>query len=991
MFLLLLLSYILGLAASPFIIERILRTFSKNGKRITINRPIGKRNISSNQSSIIEASQHVCTDVAWFNLLMQRLWVELSVSYAHKDRMCRGLMRRMASMRTKRILSDLVIEDIKISPEAPVIGNVRVIDDEQCALLMKKMKKGKNARRKIDELIESNLTVLKDELNRYFDERSACIDHASIQGTVREDADTLSDSFLELNGTKDETFVFDRVHTILDVEYNGETKFFLTVNLLKKLKVNAVCTLGKFSGKVLCNIPSISSNTRWELSFLSDPQFTVTVKAFLSTTTGENIYFEGVVSSILKKVLKYGLMTKMLFPNFYQFPLPMVSPSLKFVNHSVPIFSNADYQSWCKDVANKIRLYMTMNYKAIKRRAHYILLRNSSYINNSTDRIYLTELIFDKDAVRSILSDRYGNGSETGNAVVCDGKRVVQSSVANRMRLDELTEPDGGRSNSVRSRASGEDKEEDDSERCSTQNSAKTDDESYYSTTSTLKAECRTRGCERLGKQTGVGKSSQTEEMAVNEHMSENKKYKTLREKMRIGDEDILLLMDFYELDVFGAMYKNFLYFKEIEEISGRVSRVRLYFQNECYDYIRIVEEDIMFFQRSDQREPEFMAVHVYNGKVQLYYYLTNRSFFINQEDVSKMHASFFEKREHEVRNKNNDKIDLLNVDDLVHRIEGIRETNTNYVEKSILLELEKNELIDVLGNTSLRLKLFGMCASVVTSKQISTNLKVYLVRYKEAECMVLNYTDPEVLVDTILTNENSTVVYNIKDFETTRCMYISYTEDLEAHLHDYFLPSLMFRMRMLSYSKNKSLFESVYNKSLEYRFPVETGSIIFLEVHSEITDEFYVTITADRRKIVNNLKIVTASNAQFLFSLKGRNKIKIGIRPKTPRNRKLYVNLAQHPVHMVKNEMVIECVTSLAGNNSKHVKFDADCDNRMIWDLEGGKDVKYLLSNDRHSSVIKGFGVLYCQNQCYRLEITNEGIKERNVKLLIGVTPSKL
>ncbi|ELQ76134.1 putative Protein of unknown function DUF2404, transmembrane protein [Trachipleistophora hominis] len=993
MFLLILLSYILGLAASPFIIEQLLRNLTKKRKPIAISQSIGKRSISANQSGMIDDSQHVCTDVAWFNLLMQRLWVELSVSYAHKDRMRKSLMRRMASMHTKRILSDLVIEDIKISPEAPMIGNVRVVDDEQCAMLMKKMKKRKNARRKIDELIENNLSVLKDELNRYFDEGEGRADRASTYGAVREDGEVLSDSFPETNGTKDETLVFDRVHSILDIAYNGEMKLFLTVNLLRKLKVNAVCTLGKFSGKVLCNIPSISSNTRWELSFLSDPQFTITVKAFLSTTTSESIYFEGVVSSILKKVIKYGLMSKMVFPSFYQFPLPMVSPSLRFVNHSVQVFNNADYQSWCKDVANKIRLYETMNYKTIKRKMNHALLRNSSYINNDTDRIYLAELVFNEEAMKNVLARRYGDGSRKDGVAGDDkeGRNGRESNDNGQMYLIETQKKEWNRFNHTRSNVWQEAKNENGGEKESLDSDSKTGDGNGCDTKNAFEGENGSCKYEKTGVRGKTGKLDEMVKMTVKECLAQDKKYQTLRNTMRISDEDVLLMMDFYELDVFSAMYKNFLYFREIEIISGRVSIIRLYFQNESYDYVRILEDDAVFFQRNDQREPEFMAVHVYDRRVHLYYYLTNRSFFINQSDVQKMYASFFEKRTLSARNTSTESIDQPNVDELVQRMDDIREINTNYVEKSLLLEMKKNELMDVLGDVCLRLKLFGLCAPIVTARQISTNLKMYLVGHKEKECKLLSYSDQKVLIDTILNSESSTVIYNVENFETARHISIKYTGDLEAHLHDYFLPALMFRIRMLSYSKDKSVFESVYNKSLEYRFPVETSSIIFLELHSEITDEFYVTITADRRKIVNNLRVITTSNAKFLFSLKGKNKIKIGIRPKALRNRKLYVNLAQHPVLVVKNELVIECVTLLAGNTSKNIKFDAESDNRIIWDLEDGDDVKYLLSNDRHSSFIGRFGVLYCQKQRYNLQIINEGVKQRNIKLLVGVTPSKL
>lgn len=951
-------AYFLGLIFSPFIINQLIKFLLKSQKQVEVKKLFKRQNITSNQASIMDEAQHLCTDVAWFNLMIQRLWIELSDSYAYKNRLSRGMLKKMNEARHKKIISDLIVEDIVIAQEAPIIGNVRVINDEHYNILMEKVGKSKYTKDKIDDLVENNIFKLKNELQNYFDNcESTRDDLITLTSEFRSEIDTFSDIFLDVSTYADNSYSFDNIHMIFDMEYNGETKLYFTVNLLKKLKVNAMCTLGKFNGKVICNMPSLSSNTRWEMSFLSNPHFTINVKAFLGSAGDENIYFEGLVSTILKKIIKYSLMSKMIFPSFYKLPLPMVAPNFKFVDHKIEVFNDSKYKQWCKGVMNKILLYMAMNYRLQKKHKNCFLLKNTSLINNETDRIYLAEIRLSVNDINDVLLSR-----------LREQKEIYIKNITHRQSFKSV-------------------------ENIESDTLAELNEKKAYTGDDLLKPEIKDEVDNADGKNYDLGLDTEINTFDLlrkfDMFKSENSSFKVLSKKMQITERDVFLSLDFFTLNIFCKIYKDFLYVKEIEKIADDVSVIRLHFQTASYDYIRFFNEDVIFFQSKDVKRPEFIAIKVYDGVIQLYYYLTNRSFNIDFNTIKKIKTSLFQTYTTiEKKNIVAEKFASLNLENLVATINSIKHNKQTYISKNISLNIEKSMLIGILDNANLRFKIFDSSITIETFRQVNENIKVFMVKKTKSkeEMLILSYAESGILIDTVLDKNDITVLYDFDDINTTKHIYIGCTKNIGARLCNCFTPLLIFRSRAANFSKNRSCFQSVYDRSLEYKFYTKESSMILVEVSSEISDEFYISILSNTYKVVDNLKIITLKKSTFLFSTDVDSKIKIKIKPKKLCNRQIYINIAQHAIVDFKNELVMECVIPLNGKSAKELIFDAVNNYKFVWNLDGDNSLKYLLNSSKQYLSIAEYGILPCKDHRYSLKLVNDGGICQNVEVFAGI-----
>ncbi|KAM0678263.1 hypothetical protein BDAP_001278 [Binucleata daphniae] len=140
MFFLLFVGILVGILLSP-ILEALLYFVISHKKAKPVIEPCV--NIPTpGQAKQLFDSTHTCTDLAWFNVYLQRYFLELSQSYAYKDKLKRNMLKKFKPYE-KYILVD--IESIDVGNEAPMFSSVKVMTNKMLDdLVSEKSKKTKN-------------------------------------------------------------------------------------------------------------------------------------------------------------------------------------------------------------------------------------------------------------------------------------------------------------------------------------------------------------------------------------------------------------------------------------------------------------------------------------------------------------------------------------------------------------------------------------------------------------------------------------------------------------------------------------------------------------------------------------------------------------------------------------------------------------------------------------------------------------------------------
>ncbi|KAM0687333.1 hypothetical protein COBT_001428 [Conglomerata obtusa] len=134
----LLIGLFLGTLLSP-LIEIILLYILAYRKPKPIAKPV-EYTTTPTQEKILFSSTHTCTDLAWFNISLQRYFLELSQSYAYKEKLKRTMMKKFKQFE-KYVTVE--IDDIDVGREFPVFTSVKVMSEKMIQELVESRKKAK--------------------------------------------------------------------------------------------------------------------------------------------------------------------------------------------------------------------------------------------------------------------------------------------------------------------------------------------------------------------------------------------------------------------------------------------------------------------------------------------------------------------------------------------------------------------------------------------------------------------------------------------------------------------------------------------------------------------------------------------------------------------------------------------------------------------------------------------------------------------------------
>ncbi|ELQ74890.1 putative Protein of unknown function DUF2404, transmembrane protein [Trachipleistophora hominis] len=123
--------FILGVVTAPVLVEIVMLYLIEKFGRSRYSFKPDRTRMSPCQKDIFRQSVHTTKDVAWFNVWIQRHWYELAHSYAHKDRISRIILKKLNVLKRRKIVKDVIVENLELSVEAPIIESVRVLTPSQ--------------------------------------------------------------------------------------------------------------------------------------------------------------------------------------------------------------------------------------------------------------------------------------------------------------------------------------------------------------------------------------------------------------------------------------------------------------------------------------------------------------------------------------------------------------------------------------------------------------------------------------------------------------------------------------------------------------------------------------------------------------------------------------------------------------------------------------------------------------------------------------------
>lgn len=974
MILYILCSFILGTITIPSIAWIAMAYFAEKFGRKKHLHQTEYIPMTRNQQAIFTNSLHKTKDMAWFNVWIQRHWYELAHSYAQTDRISRIIIKKLNFLKRRKITTEISVENIELSTEAPIVSNIVVLTYSQYYEILNLYDAGKH-----NISVDNDTIVVKNEVSDLFFE---CTNSFSASATLQTDnpatvikhrapessgkhrnrnqqRNTLNKSqniddltrnieeVMKKKKFKKSDYNFDQMFFLADFAYHSCSKFHVDAYFFNKFKVVTKCSIGNFSGKILVRIPANNQNNKWEFSFLKQPGFMIDVNSYLSGINNNTAYFQGILSVVMKYILHYSLNKQLVFPNFHSMQIPMVSSNLKYIEHKIVRFDTSRYKKWARSITNSLLLYISMNYKIIKKNEFITYRRNNYFINGEYDRINLIEIKFQDE-----FEDNNKVLSTTMSKAI-DPLEVCNNYNDNDFNIRMLPQAD------------------------------------FY------------------GRNHTDGTNLNSQNFNINNNKNHCEKIKTINKKqlkiieelkliMNVSYSDLIILSYFYNLNVLKYIEPSFLYLKMIKKYNEKISLVKLYFNQMIFDYIRIIRNGFIIFQRSSVSEPEFFIIHTKKNKLQIFSYLTNNllQFSFKKGEILRqciINQQIFD-----------DSLDIRTtsmenptVHSYVYTFKKMIEQKNTLTPKTVNFDVTDTILKEILDDPIIRFRLMGICAKIVDTQQIGENMLLYSLKTSSSyddDTKIISFNDGSSIIDADISTTKNICFFNINNAVNNCTLTTRLDQSLETYFKRFLISPLMIKTKFYKSKPKPLLLTFDYNKSIEYKFRCNSGSILF-ELHSEIVDDFYVTIKIDKNVIFKNIKIITHKKNKFIITANNESNITIYIKPKVAKHRKFFLTIlyVDKSMNLGQNEFMIDIITSLDTNKSIAPKINTTKGNILFWDLEFDENLVTIISSKRYKSIISGFGIYIANDDVYKFHCENKGLKNKNVRFCVGSTTNRL
>lgn len=258
-----------------------------------------------------------------------------------------------------------------------------------------------------------------------------------------------------------------------------------------------------------------------------------------------------------------------------------------------------------------------------------------------------------------------------------------------------------------------------------------------------------------------------------------------------------IIMNSILSFNIFKHIIKSFNHLEILKNVNEECSLVLIHFKEIQFEFLRIILDDTIFFQKNDPENPEFLIFRIKDSELFVYNFTYNSIFQITKNRLIKLKNLFdlkndkkfsvqnilkasknvlkFWKSSHDkikVSNDNENLVDKYNVCENTDMLKPLcsfdLKTINNKLSKSYIFNCTKNVIFKILSQDEIRLKfIFGNLykLKVINKKDNFSNIQI-VDQQNPNECkFIQNYLYDDIVIDVI---ENKKVIYKIyeQDFE---------------------------------------------------------------------------------------------------------------------------------------------------------------------------------------------------------------------------------
>lgn len=422
-------SFLLGFIAFPILYAAIPGFFgipkirAKAHKSAHVRLPISEKLKKEIQKSLVQTS-----DLAWLNVMIQRIYFDTIKNYNFEYKIRQMVMKSFSSSIGEGLLKNVQITGLNFGAEAPYLKSIKLITPEEydritqsgksdlkacndeisnCFVNNHKKDSGNclylnnvinfssmlnlNDVSRVTANEEAQRANIKTE-NDEFEVKKRIPKEEEPEAKEEKENEILSAIPTEIEFSFDNTEVgefniqkaYKNAVFLGQFEYDGTVQIMFEIELPRGIFVNSTVTLKRLSSEFLFRTPAEGYNTRCEISLINTSDFEIDVHSGL-VTGDRKLYFQSSISNFLKRTTINSVKSMAFYPAWLQMSLPAV-PCSKMNDFTPPKIEIGNITAAMEEF-DKIKLIISCDFRILETKngichgkSHY-KLNNVEYID----------------------------------------------------------------------------------------------------------------------------------------------------------------------------------------------------------------------------------------------------------------------------------------------------------------------------------------------------------------------------------------------------------------------------------------------------------------------------------------------------------------------------------------------------------------------------------------------------------------------------------
>lgn len=667
--------FLLGLTFSP-LIEMFILNFLTKKKSKPVIKPIiyYPTNV---QYDLYKKALNSTPDLNWINLLIQRYWLELSNSYAYKDKLKRTFLKKIQKVEK---YVQIKFEAMELGDEFPIFEKIKVLSENEYLEIMKN--KGKVEKFTDPDTSDPNFCDLKSNfseniginnleenkdinMNNYdnnFASELESLDEFNINdqeivnqiNSIKPIFEDMANETIEIEEPRNQDLNFNHIKILAYVHYRGSLTFKTKIKL-PKITIPFQISISYMKGPVLMRFPALLNHTRYEFSLLNIDKLEFKVECNYL-----NKYIKKAATKMMHNYFIKIFKANYVYPSFYPQYLPNVIPSMREVDYK---WTKIETENEADQCLNELLLFMSMDFKVMKVANGIVTRKGNYYVNKTKEKLDMSDI----NIAHILCDDLDEQNHEYHNTKEENEKNFTKKRNINK---DDKSKNEGVYDKSIK---------------------MKKDDKSNVDNPHVGRKMKKEKSIVKNPED--MGNYNKKQIIDDNE-----KKDNIFCKRQKRYDQTVIdnfFNLHLKELSLFKKTIGSFLGLTVIKEFKN-YTKVKLIFTDNDYIFNRIIYNDCIIFQSDSSNE--FFSFRIRALQLlEIFSYVSNKDYKITENRVLKFKRKIEESKGRLEETNDEQKIAIGNRIDFCNKIEDFVGNNLKKIENAV-----DGDLINILTENSL-------------------------------------------------------------------------------------------------------------------------------------------------------------------------------------------------------------------------------------------------------------------------------------------------